>query len=466
MRSRLSEAVVRCQLRRLRRVAGAAPLPVAGLAVIVALAPVALYRAGQALGAELAGPIDDAVVSDGIALGPLLAAMVAGAVLAASLPGRAALGAQIAAGPPGPFASILAITVVPAIGGALVVLPSLVALCVGLARALPGGDAAGLALAAAILAAVPVGAIVAEVAIAATRGRRRRAAVILASTVAWQATGSALGGRLLGPLALVPGALRGERSGWLALVVSAAVLILAGAAWVVLAATRPLARPRRASPRSGRSRARRVRLTVGLGLLLARRGDVRLATACAVVFGVGGTVLAAVAGAPPPSPFLLGTSTALLGALLCPLVVGGALADGRWLWCGAPVADRVVGVAAGLVGCLGAATPVAVVGAAAVIASGADRRTVGVAAALVIVGAALALLAGSLVPLRGAGAGDQLTTFAAFAALAVAMSLVTGLTAPRLASAGIPDPLVVGLVTAVALGGGLAGLVRRLGVAG
>ena len=77
-----------------------------------------------------------------------------------------------------------------------------------------------------------------------------------------------------------------------------------------------------------------------------------------------------------------------------------------------------------------------------------------------IVGSALALLAGSLVPLRGTGAGDQLTTFAAFAALAVAMSLVTGLTAPRLVALGVPDPLVVGLVTTLALGGGLAGLRR------
>ena len=122
--------------------------------------------------------------------------------------------------------------------------------------------------------------------------------------------------------------------------------------------------------------------------------------------------------------------------------------------------------AAGLVGCLGAAAPVAVVGAGAIVASGADWRTVGVAVALVIVGSALALLAGSLVPLRGTGAGDQLTTFAAFAALAVAMSLVTGLTAPRLVSLGVPDPLVVGLVTTLALGGGLEGLRRRLGATG
>ena len=265
MRSKLSEAVARCQLRRLRHVAGAAPLPVAGIALVVALAPVALYRAGQVLGADLGGAIDGAGISDGIALGPLLAAMVAGAVLAVSLPGRAALGAQITAGPPGRFASILAITVVPAIGGALIVLPSLVALCVGLARELPGGADAGLALAAAIVAAVPVGAIVADAGIAAARARRRRAAAIMASTVAWAATGSALGGWLLGPLALVPSALGGERSGWLALVVSLTVLALAGTAWVALAATRPPARPVPANPRLQRPRVRRVQLTLGLG---------------------------------------------------------------------------------------------------------------------------------------------------------------------------------------------------------
>ena len=186
----------------------------------------------------------------------------------------------------------------------------------------------------------------------------------------------------------------------------------------------------------------------------------------AVAFGLAGTVLTAAAGAPPPSPFLIGTTTALLGALLCPLVIGGVLADGRWLWRGAPVADRVIATTAGLVGCVGAVVPVAVVGGGAIVISGADARTAGVLASLVIVGSALALMAGSLVPLRGTGAGDQLTTFAAFAALAVAASLVTGLTAPRLVALGVPDPLVVVLIASLAAGSGLAALRVRLGTVG
>jgi hypothetical protein len=325
---------------------------------------------------------------------------------------------------------------------------------------------AGLALAVSVTAAVPLGAIVAEAAISAGRGRRRRAAAILLATAAWVVAGTALGAGLLGPLALVPRALRGEALGWLALVVALVALSLAAASWVGLAARRPPARPRSEGVRLRRTRPRRVRLTTGLSLLLARRGDVRLATVGSVAFGLAGTMLAAAAGAPPPSPFLLGTTTALLGALLCPLVAGGVLADGRWLWRSAPAADRSVARTAGLVGCLGAAVPVAVVGGGAMVVSGADRRTAGVVASLVIVGSALALLAGALVPLRGAGAGDQLTTFAAFAALAVAASLVTGLTAPRLVALGVPDPLVVVLASSLSLGCGLAALRIRLGTSG
>jgi hypothetical protein len=202
---------------------------------------------------------------------------------------------------------------------------------------------------------------------------------------------------------------------------------------------------------------------VGLGLLLTRRSDVRLATAGAAVFGLAGTGLAVLAAAPPPSPFLLGTTTALLGALLCPLAIGGVLADGRWLWRTAPAGPYLVSRRGAVVGGVGAAVPVAVVGGCAVTGSGAGLNTVGIVAALVVVGSGLALLAGSVVPLRRSGAGDQLTTFAAFAALAVAASLVTGVTAPRLVSIGAPDVLVVCLVAAVAVSSGLAGLRFRLG---
>jgi hypothetical protein len=180
------------------------------------------------------------------------------------------------------------------------------------------------------------------------------------------------------------------------------------------------------------------------------------------LLGVGGIALAVSAGAPPPTPLLLGTSTALLGALLCPLAVGGLLLEGRWLWRGAIVESWCIGCAAVLVGAAGAFLPVALVSVVAAAASGAGARMVGVIAALTLVGAALALVAGSVVPLRGGGAGDQLTTFAVFAAFAVAASLVIGLAGPRLVAIGLPDPVVVLLVCAAATGAALGSVGLRI----
>ena len=51
----------------------------------------------------------------------------------------------------------------------------------------------------------------------------------------------------------------------------------------------------------------------------------RLATLGAAAFGLAGVALAAAGDAPSPAPFLLGATTALLGSVLCPLVVGGVL---------------------------------------------------------------------------------------------------------------------------------------------
>ena len=101
MRSTLCEAVARCHLRRLRGVAAAAPLPAAIVALVVVTAPVVLFRLGGAVGAEVADSIGAAGVSDGLVLGPLLAAAVAGAALAVAAPPRSALGDQVAAGPAG-----------------------------------------------------------------------------------------------------------------------------------------------------------------------------------------------------------------------------------------------------------------------------------------------------------------------------------------------------------------------------
>ena len=200
-------------------------------------------------------------------------------------------------------------------------------------------------------------------------------------------------------------------------------------------------------------------------MLLARRGDLRLATFGATAFGLAGAALAVATHAPSPAPFLLGTTTALLGSLVCPLVVGGVLVDGRWLWRSAPVEGHAIACAFALASTVAASLPVAVVGSTAAPASGAPAGILGVVLALVVVGSGVGLLAGALIPWRGAGAGEQMTTVAAFAAIAIAASLVVGLVAPRLVSLGVPDAMIVVAICVVCVGSALVALVRRLGAA-
>ena len=179
---------------------------------------------------------------------------------------------------------------------------------------------------------------------------------------------SSLGAAALGPLGLVPSALRGAGSPWLAVGASGGMGIGLAAAWVGLAAGR--AEPRSRRPAAGRSGRRRLPASVAASVLLARRSDLRLATLGASAFGLAGVALAAAGDAPPPAPFLLGTTTALLGSLLCPLVVGGVLDDGRWLWRCAPVRSGAIARSFALASTGAAALPVAVVGGVAAVVSG------------------------------------------------------------------------------------------------
>ena len=127
---------------------------------------------------------------------------------------------------------------------------------------------------------------------------------------------------------------------------------------------------------------------------------------------------------------------------------------------------RVIGPAACLIGLIGSAIPVVIVGVGALITAGAARNTVGVVASIVIVGSAMALVAGALVPWSSDGVGEQLTTFAALAALAIAVSVTIGLVAPRLVARGLPDAVVVFLVCVASVGAALHAFGCRLRVAG
>jgi len=463
MRSALYSAVARCHARRLGKTVATAPLPAAIVAILVVLAPLGLVRVGRAVGGELAGAVGTGDVADALVLGPVLAAAVAGAALAVSLPGRPALGQQVAAGPCSGIATIGAGLLVPGLIGALVVLPSLVAVCVALASELPGGPIAGVALAVAGFSAVPAGAVLAEGVLAAGRGRRRRSLVIAGGALAWALTGLASGAAALGPLAPVGAALRGSQSAWFALAAACGAAAALALAWFPLAATRPEKRSRTARPARALVRGERFRVPVAVAVLLTRRDDVRLATVGALGFGAAGIVIAGAAAAPAPTPFLLATTTALLGSILCSLAVCGVLLPGRWLWLGGPGDGRVISLAGCLVGLTGSAFPVAILGVGAMVASGASWSAVGAVAAFVIVGSAAALLAGAAVPWRADEVGDQLTTFAAFGAVAIAMSLTVALVAPRLVSLGLPDPVVIVFVCGVSMGAALDALGRRLG---
>ena len=155
MRSALCEAVVRCHARRLRTLVAGAPVPAVIIAILVALAPFALARAGSAIGSDVAGAARTGRVADALVLGPMLGAAVAGAALAASLPGRAALGQHVAAGPVSDVSAVIAGLLVPSVLGAVAVLPQVAAVCVALGAQLPGGPVAGAGLACATLAACP-----------------------------------------------------------------------------------------------------------------------------------------------------------------------------------------------------------------------------------------------------------------------------------------------------------------------
>ncbi len=465
MRLALCRAVARCQARRLQKLVAGAPLPAATVAALVAPAPFALARVGSAIGNDVAGAIDAGQVANALVLGPMLAAAMAGAALAAALPGRAALGQHVAAGPVSDTGAVLAGLLVPSLLAAVAVLPQIAAVCIALGAQLPGGRVAGAGLACATCAAVPAGAIVVEGALAASRGRCRRSLAIVVGGLAWAVLGVVFGAAALGPFAPVGAALAGTGSAGLALAVAFLAAVVLACGWVLLAARRPERRVRGAKAKRRLVRGGQSSVPLAVVALLARRNDVRLAAAAALAFGVAGIGIAVATAAPAPTPFLLGTTTALLGSILVSLAACGVLLEGRWLWIGAPRDRSRLALTACLVGVVGSAVPVAAVGAGAAIVSGASASTVGIVTVLVIVGSAAALQAGALVPWSGAGIGDQLTTFAVLAAVAIAMSLVVGLVAPRLVAFGLPDALVAALLCAASLGVAFLALGRRLEVA-
>jgi hypothetical protein len=169
-----------------------------------------------------------------------------------------------------------------------------------------------------------------------------------------------------------------------------------------------------------------------------------------------------VAGSASPGPFLLATTTTLLGSLVAALALFGILQSGSWIWLAAPRRLGSLAATAWLVGLVATAIPVGLVGVFTAIPSGVDASTAGVVAVLVLMGTAVATITGSLVPWRGDGIGDQLSAVAAFMAVALATSFAIGLVAPRLTTLGLPDPGVAIVLCGFFSLGANAILVRRL----
>jgi hypothetical protein len=461
MRFALSRAVARCQIRRLSAIASTTPLPTAiglGLAVV---APLVLARIGRALGAELASSVTSRELATALVLGPCLTAAAAGAVAAVALPPRAALGQQIAAGPIDALSARGASLLLPAALAALVVLPSLLSLSLAVATSFPGGWASGLALVAAIVSAAPVGAVAVEGVQVALRGPRLRLLPFGVGLAAWLAVGRIAGVIPLGPLAPAALALRSAASLWVALAVSGLTTIVLGGAWIVLAAEQREPRSR-ATRRRHFSAVWRRPLPAAAVALVWRRADVRRGAVASACFGAAGAGAAVASSAASPGPFLLATTTTLLGALVAALAGWGALVPGLWLWQGAPRGRRTIATTTWLAGLVGVAAPVALVGAVAAASSGVDRQTIGVVTILAVTGAAVATLAGALVPWRMDGLGDQVSSLSAFAAVALGASLVVGVVAPRLAGAGVPDSATATALCLLASGLAVSILLRRL----
>lgn len=458
----LCRAAARCQVRRGADLATAAPLPAIALLGVAFVAPVMLARVGTRIGDALADAIGSAGIASALVLGPALGAALLGAVVAVSTVGRSGLGTQLEAGPYSNCLALLVGLIVPAAAFVAVVMPCLLSMSVFVGRQLPGGAPGGLALAAATVASAPFGALLAEGCIGLARRDRRPVLVVAGVLVGWLLAGMALGAAALGPLAPTGDALVGTGSPWRALGTALLLTVGLGSAWALLASRR--AEPAQRNVRTTRAIVRGGSLLAVLTsvvALIVRRHDVRVAAVASVCFGLAGVGVTLAAAAPTPTPFLFATTTALLGSVLAPLVVAGVLAAGRWVWVGGQPRALPVATLGAVVGLVGAALPVAVVGALALLLSGSDLPAIGIISGYVGLGSAAALIAGALVPWSSSGVGEQMSTFAVLAGLAIGVSVVLGVVGPRL-SAFAPAAVVLSIVGALWLASAVVAVASRL----
>jgi hypothetical protein len=458
--SALSRAAALCLARRVRGAVVVAPAPALAVAALAAATPLLLYRAGGALADALGAQLADVEVARALLLALCLAGGIVGVMLGLVMPPRSAIGAQLSAAPVSPLSVATAMTVVPLGLAGLVTAPLLLAFSFPIASAAPGGVASIVTTIGAAVGAIAVGLLAAEAVRSGLRRDAGAAAGLAAIGVAWVGAHLVGAPAALGPLGVAADALAGARSVPVALVVEVSVVVCALAGWCVLVT--------RGAPRVS-SRAPRVVLPTPVGTraavtvaalrLLLRRSDVQLTLGAGALFGLSAIALG---GAADGARLGLAGSSVALATAIVPLAATGILLGGRPLWCSAPVRP---GTLAALWGAVATLVPVVVAGGVVLVVLAAAGGAIDDASRVVFVAAltaAAALAGGAAVPWRGSRLGDQLASFAAFAACTGMVSLGGGAVGARAVAHGVPEVAVAGALLATTAVVGALGVGARL----
>ena len=413
--SALSEATARCLVRRARRGARAAPMVAIAVAVALVAAPVLLVRGGVALGGVVS-PLLAEPTAARVVLGTVVAfSAIGGASLTLLLPDRSSVGPEAAAAPIPSRRLLAAIWLAPLTLVLATAAPFGLCLLLPLAASSPGGWAAAPALVVAGLAGVLGGAAVGEAARLARRRDRVPIPMVAGLSGLWLAIGATAGTPVAGPLARGADAFAGGSTGR-SIVEFAALAVAAAACWVVAAPRhrgRRTARRRRALPsvRGGPS----VAPALAALALVTRRSDVRIVAATAALAGLGTLAIGYAIEAPGSLAALAALFTVALASAPVAVAAPGIALAGRRVWRSTPVGLVRLTVTWCGAGCVALLAIVAAVSMPLVATRQLPVSALGSTASSAASTAALALVAGALVPWRAGGVGEQLPTIAALA---------------------------------------------------
>ena len=445
----LSEAVLRCTLRRAGRALRQAPLLAVGLLVALIAAPFVAVRAGGALGRAVGSSFAQPAFAQSFPASLLLASLTAGVLAAAVTPRLAHLDDQLRTTPPSRAMLFLAVTVVPLLVPLLLLGALAAAFFAAFGRGTPAGVGGGLVLMLGCAAALAVGAGLAE-SMALLRSRPSVAVPTgLVLAIAWTASSLVVPGWVLyGPAALLGEVLVGAPGRLVpALLVLCGLGVLGCAAFL-----------RGVSAEPGRSGSGRLALPALLPVagpvwlqhvvvelkVLGRRPDLRRnAQSVLLATPLVGLVLQQASPLPELSVSFAGL-LAVLGSAAYPLAAASLDRPSPWLWQVPARTPRSRLVAPLVAALLAQLAVVLVAGAVLVLVLGLPVNALGsILGATVLVGA-LGLVAGTVLPWRPDSAVDQAASYAALLALCAAVYLPLGRVVRRLQEAGLDDRLLLG----------------------